>query len=57
MVLDFVSDACSDGRRFRILCVIDDFSRECLATVVDTGLLPNSSLASQVAGNSFRCIR
>jgi putative transposase len=24
-----------DGRRFRILCVIDDFSRECLATVVD----------------------
>jgi putative transposase len=36
--LDFVSDALSDGRRFRILCVIDDFSRECLATVVDTSL-------------------
>lgn len=34
--LDFVSDALSVGRRFRILCVIDDFSRECLATVVDT---------------------
>jgi len=28
----------SDGRRFRGLCVIDDFSRECLATVVDTSL-------------------
>ena len=28
----------SEGRRFRILCVIDDFSRECLATVVDTSL-------------------
>ena len=28
----------SDGRRFRILCVVDDFSRECLATVVDTSL-------------------
>ena len=36
--LDFVSDALSCGRRFRVLCVIDDFSRECLATVVDTSL-------------------
>ncbi|RAP41720.1 transposase [Rhodovulum viride] len=36
--LDFVSDSLSDGRRFRILCVFDDFSRECLATVVDTSL-------------------
>ena len=27
--LDFVSDALSDGRRFRIFCVVDDFSREC----------------------------
>ena len=31
--LDFVSDSLVDCRRFRILCVIDDFSRECLATV------------------------
>lgn len=36
--LDFVSDSLSDGRRFRILNVIDDFSRECLASVVDTSL-------------------
>ena len=36
--LDFVSDSLSCGRRFRILNVIDDFSRECLATVVDTSL-------------------
>ena len=36
--LDFVSDALGDGRRFRILCVIDDFSRECLAAVVDNSL-------------------
>ena len=36
--LDFVSDALSDGRKFRVLCVIDDFSRECLATVVDNSL-------------------
>jgi putative transposase len=36
--LDFVSDALSDGRKFRVLCVIDDFSRECMATVVDNSL-------------------
>jgi putative transposase len=36
--LDFVSDALADGRRFRILCVVDNFSRECLATVIDTSL-------------------
>jgi putative transposase len=36
--LDFVSDALSDGRKFRVLCVIDDFSRGCLATVVDNSL-------------------
>jgi transposase InsO family protein len=28
--LDFVSDAFVCGRRFRILCVIDDYSRECV---------------------------
>jgi putative transposase len=36
--LDFVSDSLSCGRRFRILNVIDDFSRERLAAVVDTSL-------------------
>ena len=36
--LDFVSDALIDGRRFRILCVIDDFSREGLATVADNSI-------------------
>lgn len=36
--LDFVSDAFTDGRRFRILAVVDDFSRECLALIVDTSL-------------------
>lgn len=36
--LDFVSDAFSDGRRFRILCIVDDFSREALATVADISL-------------------
>lgn len=36
--LDFVSDAFTDGRKFRVLAVIDDFSRECLALIVDTSL-------------------
>jgi putative transposase len=36
--LDFVSDTLADGRRFRILVVVDDFTRECLALVVDTSL-------------------
>ena len=36
--LDFVSDALTDGRRFRILAVVDDFTRECLALVADTSL-------------------
>ncbi len=35
---DFVSDAFTDGRRFRILAVVDDFSREWLALVADTSL-------------------
>jgi putative transposase len=36
--LDFVSDAFTDGRRFRILAVVDDFSRECLTLLADTSL-------------------
>lgn len=36
--LDFLSDQLSDGRRFRILAVVDDFTRECLALVADTSL-------------------
>jgi putative transposase len=36
--LDFVSDTLSDSRRFRILTVVDDYSRECLCLVADTSL-------------------
>jgi putative transposase len=36
--LDFVADQLIDGRRFRVLVVVDDFTRECLALVVDTSL-------------------
>ena len=36
--LDFLSDAFTDGRRFRIFAVVDDFTRECLVLVADTSL-------------------
>ena len=36
--LDFVSDAFSDGRRFRVFTIVDDYTRECLALVADTSL-------------------
>ena len=42
--VDFASDVLIESRRFRVFCVIDDFTRECLATVVD-----NSISGSRVA--------
>ena len=36
--LDFVHDQFASGRRFRILNVVDDFTRECLAAVPDTSI-------------------
>lgn len=36
--LDFVADQLTDGRRFRILAIVDDCSRECLGLVADTSL-------------------
>ena len=36
--MDFVSDALANGRRIRVLTVIDDFTRESLATEVDSSL-------------------
>ena len=36
--LDFVSDALGWGRRLRILCIVDDYTREALALVVDTSI-------------------
>ena len=36
--LDFASDTLTDGRRFRILVVLDDFTRECLALIADTSV-------------------
>jgi putative transposase len=36
--LDFMSDALEDGRRFRILGVMDQYSRQCLDLVADTSI-------------------
>jgi putative transposase len=36
--MDFVSDVTAQGRRFRILVVLDEFTRECLTLVVDTSI-------------------
>ena len=36
--IDFVSDALACSRRFRILAVVDDFSRECLALITDNSI-------------------
>ncbi|HEY9898575.1 MAG TPA: IS3 family transposase [Pantanalinema sp.] len=36
--MDFVSDGLRDGRRFRTLNIVDDYTRECLAIEVDFSL-------------------
>ena len=34
--MEFVSDAFTVGRRFRVPAIVDDFSRQCLGLVADT---------------------
>lgn len=36
--LDFVHDQLADGRRIRILNIVDDFSRKCVGQLVDTSI-------------------
>jgi len=36
--LDFVHDQLENGRRFRVLNIVDDVTRECLASVPDTSI-------------------
>jgi len=36
--MDFITDALSEGRKFRSLNIVDDFNRECLAAEVDTSI-------------------
>lgn len=45
--LDFVSDALTDGRSFRVLNVVDDYTRECLVACVDLSL-PGARVAREL---------
>ncbi len=36
--IDFMSDQLANGRRFRVLNVVDDFTRECIGQLVDTSI-------------------
>ncbi len=36
--LDFVNDQLDNGRRFRVLNIVDDVMRECLASMPDTSI-------------------
>ena len=36
--MDYVADGLIDGRKLRVLAIVDDYSRECLALEVDTSL-------------------
>jgi putative transposase len=36
--LDFIHDQLTDGRRLRILAVVDDCTRQCLALIADTSI-------------------
>jgi putative transposase len=36
--LDFVHDQMANGRRFRVLNIVDDVTRECLAAIPDTSI-------------------
>ncbi len=47
--IDFVSDSLYDGRKFRCLTVVDDFSRECPMIVVDASI-PGHRVAQELGG-------
>lgn len=36
--MDFLSDALSDGRKIKVLTIVDDYSHKCYATEVDTSI-------------------
>lgn len=47
--LDFVHDSAGNGQKLRFLGVVDQFTRECLALVVDTAL-PSARVIRELAG-------
>jgi putative transposase len=54
--LDFVHDAVESGRKFRVLSVIDLYTRECLALEVDIGeRRGNWTVLSRTRPLAIRC--
>jgi len=50
--MDFIHDACADGRRFRCLTMVDEYTRECPVIATDTSL-PSAGVVAvleQLAG-------
>ena len=47
--MDFVSDQLANGRRFRVLNVVDDYSRECVLQIVDTSISGQRLLAPWIS--------
>jgi putative transposase len=43
--MDFMTDALADGRRFRLLNLVDDWTRECLAIEVGRSLTGRNVIA------------
>ena len=46
--LDFVSDQITDGRRSRILAVVDDCTRESLGLIADTSISNDRTRVSAI---------
>lgn len=47
--LDFLHDQFAQGRRFRILNIVDDVTRECLGAIPDTSI-SGERVASTIGG-------
>ncbi len=55
--LDFISDTFTDRHRFRVLAIVDDFSRKCFALVPDpsiSGLRVTRELTAIIARRGRR---
>jgi putative transposase len=52
--MDFASDSLFDGRRFRVLTIVDNFSRECLGIEVAQGIKAEQVVAML---NRLKCTR
>jgi putative transposase len=55
--MDFVSDALFDGRKFRTLTVVDNYSRECLAIRVGQSLKGSDVVAVLERLRAWYCIK